>query len=194
MCAQALHNVESLVPSPTQRQCLGLPDVCLRPTIVPPRCENDALVRTTAGVVSATFGITEFGGSFFWLSVKIVCFLWSWAGVFQGQRTENDGSNTSCCSDSGVVYAHSEKTQAAKQCIMEAQTAMSMEVHQSHVLNGGAKSRRTVISIRCGRKVVRAGGYNFVLPHWELNLGSRPTAAKARGAWNTALGFACSPA
>ena len=34
---------------------------------------------------------------------------------------------TSCCSNKGVVCAPPEKTQAAKQCIIEAQTAMSME-------------------------------------------------------------------
>ena len=32
---------------------------------------------------------------------------------------------------------HREKTRAAKQCIVEAQTAMSMKVHRSHVLKGG---------------------------------------------------------
>ena len=41
---------------------------------------------------------------------------------------------------------HCEKTPAAKQCIMEAQTTMSVEVHQSHVLKGGSKHGRTVIS------------------------------------------------
>ena len=34
-----------------------------------------------------------------------------------GKSTENDGNNTSCCSDKRVVCAHREKTQAAKQCI-----------------------------------------------------------------------------
>ena len=36
-----------------------------------------------------------------------------------------------------MPLSHREKTQAAKQCIIEAQTAMSMrDVHQSHILNG----------------------------------------------------------
>ena len=43
------------------------------------------------------------------------------------------------------VDAHREKTRAAKQYIIEAQAAMSMEVLQSHVLKGGAKSGKTVI-------------------------------------------------
>ena len=57
------------------------------------------------------------------------------------------GINTLCCSDKGVVRAHHEKTNAAKQCIIETQVAISMEVHRSHVLEGGAKSGRMSISI-----------------------------------------------
>ena len=34
----------------------------------------------------------------------------------------------------GIVCARCEKTPAAKECIIEAQTVMSMEVHHSHVL------------------------------------------------------------
>ena len=45
------------------------------------------------------------------------------------------------CSDEGVVDLHGEKTPAAKQCIIEAQTTMSMEVHRR------AKCGRPVISI-----------------------------------------------
>ena len=54
-----------------------------------------------------------------------------------GKITENDGNNTSRCSDEGVVRAPSETTHAAKHRIIEAQTAMSTEVHRSHVLQGG---------------------------------------------------------
>ena len=46
-----------------------------------------------------------------------------------------------------IVCAQREKTQAARQCIIEAQTAMSMEVQHSHVLRGVAKGGRTVTSI-----------------------------------------------
>ena len=56
-----------------------------------------------------------------------------------GKSTENDRNNNSCCCDRDVVCADREKAQAAKQCINEPQTAMSMEVHQSHVLKGGVK-------------------------------------------------------
>ena len=64
-----------------------------------------------------------------------------------GKSTENNGNNISCSSNNGVGCALREKTQAAKQCIIEAQRAMSTEVHPSHALKGGAKSGRTVISI-----------------------------------------------
>ena len=47
-----------------------------------------------------------------------------------------------------VVCVHREKTHAAEQCIIDTRAAMSMEVHQSHVLQGGATSGRTAISIR----------------------------------------------
>ena len=47
-----------------------------------------------------------------------------------GEDTENDENNTSCCSDK-------EKTGAAKHRIIEAQTAMSPEVQHSHALRGG---------------------------------------------------------
>jgi hypothetical protein len=40
------------------------------------------------------------------------------------RSTENYGNNTSCCSNKGTVCAHCEKTQAAKQCIIEAWRAM----------------------------------------------------------------------
>ena len=40
----------------------------------PPPCESNTLVRATVGVVSATFGTVEFGGSFFWWSMKITFF------------------------------------------------------------------------------------------------------------------------
>ena len=42
-----------------------------------------------------------------------------------------------------IKKSREKKTSAAKQCIIEAQTTMSMEAHQSHVLKGGAKSGRT---------------------------------------------------
>ena len=44
-----------------------------------------------------------------------------------GKSSENDGSNPSLCSDKGGVRTHREETHAAKPCITEAQTAMSME-------------------------------------------------------------------
>ena len=37
----------------------------------------------------------------------------------------------------GVVCAHREKTHAAQQCVIEAQTPMSTAVHQTHVRNAG---------------------------------------------------------
>ena len=40
----------------------------------PPPCESNTLVRATVGVVSATFGTVEFGGPFFWWSMKITFF------------------------------------------------------------------------------------------------------------------------
>ena len=40
----------------------------------------------------------------------------------------------------GIVGTQRERTPAAKQCIVEAQTAMSMEVHQNHARKGGATS------------------------------------------------------
>ena len=40
------------------------------------------------------------------------------------KTTENDGNSTCCCSDKGVVHMHRQKTQAAEQCIIEAQTVM----------------------------------------------------------------------
>ena len=43
--------------------------------------------------------------------------------------TENNANKTSCSCNKGAFCAHPEKTQAAKQCIIRAQTAMSMEVH-----------------------------------------------------------------
>ena len=46
-----------------------------------------------------------------------------------GKNSENDGNNTSLCSNKGVVCVQREKTQAVMQCI-EAQTAMSMRVPQ----------------------------------------------------------------
>ena len=58
------------------------------------------------------------------------------------KSTENDRSNRSCSSDKGVVDAHREKIH-----IIESQTAISMEVHQSHVLKGEAKGGRTIFSI-----------------------------------------------
>ena len=39
------------------------------------------------------------------------------------------------------------RTQAAKQCIIDAKTAMSMEVHQNHALREGGDSGRTAISV-----------------------------------------------
>ena len=51
-------------------------------------------------------------------------------------KAENDGNNTSCCSDKGLGDAHREKTEAAKQCIIEARQPR----HQNYAL-------RTVISI-----------------------------------------------
>ena len=53
------------------------------------------------------------------------------------KSTENDGNNTSGCSHKGVMCVHREKRHAGKQCITEAQTAMSMEVHRRHGLKGG---------------------------------------------------------
>ena len=41
---------------------------------LPPVCENNTLVGATVGVVSAAFGILEFGGSIFWWSMKIMFF------------------------------------------------------------------------------------------------------------------------
>ena len=43
--------------------------------------------------------------------------------------------------------ARARSVRAGKQCIIEAQTAMSMEVHQNHVLRDREKSGRTVGSI-----------------------------------------------
>ena len=44
-----------------------------------PLCESNTLVKSTAGVGSATFGTVEFGGSIFWWSMKIT-FFWFEAG------------------------------------------------------------------------------------------------------------------
>ena len=41
----------------------------------PPPCESNAFVRATVGVVSATFGTVESGGSFFWWSMTMKFFL-----------------------------------------------------------------------------------------------------------------------
>ena len=68
-------------------------------------------------------------------------------GENNGESTGNDGNKTSGCANKDVVCAHPEKIPAAKQCIIEAQTAMSMKVHQSHELKGGAKSGRTSVSL-----------------------------------------------
>ena len=47
----------------------------------PPRvCESCALVRATAGVVSAAFGTGDFGGSFSRWSMNIEFFLWFGSG------------------------------------------------------------------------------------------------------------------
>ena len=56
------------------------PQPCLRYSYPPPPPNNNALVRTTRGVVSATFGPSEFGGSIFWFSMKIkfVSMIWGW--------------------------------------------------------------------------------------------------------------------
>ena len=59
-----------------------------------------------------------------------------------GKHTGSDGNNTSCCSDKGVVSARREKTQAAQQRVIEAQTSLSAEVHQNHVLRGGGAGKR----------------------------------------------------
>ena len=40
----------------------------------PPSCQSNTLVKATAGVVSATFGTLEFGGSIFWWPMKITFF------------------------------------------------------------------------------------------------------------------------
>ena len=49
--------------------CAHISCVCpIRPSVF---CENNALVRTTRGVGSATFGTMKFGASIFWLSMKI---------------------------------------------------------------------------------------------------------------------------
>ena len=44
-----------------------------------------------------------------------------------GKSSANAGNNTSRCSDKGVVGAHCERTRAATQCIIKAQTALSMK-------------------------------------------------------------------
>ena len=53
-----------------------------------------------------------------------------------GKSTDNDRHNTSCCSDGGIVGAQHQDP-AAKQCMTEAYTAMSMEVHSKG--GGGGK-------------------------------------------------------
>mmetsp|Transcript_76250 Transcript_76250/g.128155 ORF Transcript_76250/g.128155 Transcript_76250/m.128155 type:complete len:89 (+) Transcript_76250:29-295(+) len=47
---------------------------------LPPLCESNALVRATAGAVSAILGTVEFGASFFWWPMTIKFFLWFGAG------------------------------------------------------------------------------------------------------------------
>ena len=49
--------------------------VSSKPHVMAPPSESKARVRATGGVVSATFGTVEFGGSFFWWSAKIRFFL-----------------------------------------------------------------------------------------------------------------------
>ena len=46
-----------------------------------------------------------------------------------------------------LLTAVKTTAKAATQCIKEAQTAMSMEMHQSHALNGGAERGRIVMGI-----------------------------------------------
>ena len=56
-----------------------------------------------------------------------------------GENNSKSTETTSCWPKKGVVTVHSKETQASKQCIFEAQKAMSMEVHQSPTLKGRGK-------------------------------------------------------